>query len=184
MQRREALARVTALMGGALSAPALGYLMGGCDTKTAPAVVNGILTDAQLQTTAELAETIVPTTDTPGAKAAGVPAFIPMMLEECYPQEDRELFQRGLNTLDTRSEERFGRTFAAASAEQRAEVLRTMVEAEDESERTFFLLAKELTLLGYFTSEIGATQVLEYVHVPGRYEGCLPMEPDQRAWAS
>jgi hypothetical protein len=42
----------------------------------------------------------------------------------------------------------------------------------------------ELTCLGYYTSEIGATKALKYVHIPGKYEACIPLQPGQKAWAT
>ena len=173
-------------MGGALSAPALSYLLSGCETKTAATetAADGTLTDRHRQMVAALAEVIIPTTDTPGAKAAGVPDFITMMLRECYPASDRVMFARGLDVLADRSEETIDKEFLMATAEEQATLLRTMVGSDEEEDKSFFRLLKELTVLGFFTSEIGATQVLNYVHVPGRYEGCTPLEAGQKTWES
>jgi hypothetical protein len=56
-------------------------------------------------------------------------------------------------------------------------------EYTDDQGVPFFKLVKELTLLGYFTSEPGATLALDYVPVPGRYDGCIDLKPGQKAWA-
>lgn len=186
-------------MGGTLSAPALTYLLSGCDpkksTETAEQAEEGFLNDQQQAIVAETAELIIPTTSTPGAKAAGVPAFIVMMLEECYPQADRDSFKAGLKDMEKRSKDKFDKEFMEATPEQQAEVLKEMAaasvqeatpgaaEGTEDQGRPFFRLMKELTLLGYFTSEIGATQALAYVPVPGRFDGCMPMEEGQKTWA-
>lgn len=48
----------------------------------------------------------------------------------------------------------------------------------------YFSMIKELTLLGFFTSEPGATQALRYLPVPGKYDPCLPYKKGDKAWAT
>jgi hypothetical protein len=52
-----------------------------------------------------------------------------------------------------------------------------------EGKHYFFAIARDLTLLGYFTSEIGATQAYEYIAIPGRYDGCVDLKPGQRVYS-
>ncbi|MGH2553929.1 MAG: gluconate 2-dehydrogenase subunit 3 family protein [Chitinophagaceae bacterium] len=47
----------------------------------------------------------------------------------------------------------------------------------------YFTMMKHLTLWGYFTSETGCREALRYNPVPGRYEGCVPYNKGDRAWA-
>jgi hypothetical protein len=190
-------------MGGAISATTLGVLTDGCK----PSKRKGELFTADQQLIIEeLAETIIPTTSTPGAKAAGVGPFIAMMVKECYPDNVQKTFVDGLDDLEKRSKSKFSDSFVEINATQRAAVLQEVVdelkkkkEQEKEKEKSdaakkkpaatskkdpgFFQLAKELTMLGYFTSEIGAQQALVYLPVPGKYEPCIDMKPGQKAWA-
>lgn len=198
MNRREALERVALLMGGVVSAPTILAFMEGCTTadKTGTGAFTGFSAE-ELDLVSEIAETILPATDTPGAKEAKVGEFIELMLKDCYYPKDQNSFMEGLKDLSKKG-------FLKASEEERIKLL---TEAEDysykakeeneqkrrqarEAQQTFeepgvpfFSLMKELTLLGYFTSEVGATKALDYVPVPGRFEGCITLEPGQKTWA-
>jgi len=139
------------------------------------------------------AELLLPATDTPGAKAARVNEFIDHILADWYSEEDRKRFLDGLSDMDARAQKLFGKDFVALSSEQQAEVFRLLgdelalaLEAlasappgyrgeAPEPENNFYVMFRELALTGYFTSEIGATQALHEVIIPGRFDGCTPM---------
>lgn len=130
-------------------------------------------------TVAQIAELIMPATDTPGAAAAGVPGFIDVIVGEWYSDEDRAAFLRGLADLDARAQALFGQAFVEASEPQQTAVL-TGMDAEarampPDSPRHFFARIKNLTLYGYYTSEIGYTQELGDALIPGTYDGCAPL---------
>jgi len=212
MNRREALRNVAVLMGGVLSATTLSVISEGCKTSDKK---GELFTAEQQSTITELADTIIPTTGTPGAKAAGVGSFIAMMIKECYPENVQKIFSDGLDDLDDRSKSKFSNSFVAIDSKQRAVVLQEVVDkvrndkekgekekrsgrygtaTNNEGGRTstapsakkdpnFFQLAKELTMLGYFTSEIGCKQALVYTPVPGKWEACTDMKPGQKASA-
>jgi hypothetical protein len=192
VKRRDALAKVMILMGGSLSAPALSGMLSGCQF-TRPAAEGAapdllFLTPDQDRLVTEIAELIIPTTDTPGAREANVNEFIDVMLAECYTPEDQQSFVMGLEQLEQQSQAEFGKPFVEASVAQKTSLLKqTAAEAQEKRQPgepvPFFRTIKELTLLGYFSSEIGATQTLAYLPVPGRYEGCLPLEETQKSWA-
>jgi hypothetical protein len=173
--RRQALRRVTLLMGGALSLPVQAALRGESTGQTPVK-----LTPEQQLLLTELAEVILPTTHTPGAKAAGAGDFIVHVITHCTRAADREKFLEGLQKTDPISRQKFGKAFAQLDAPRRAEVM----DALARNEKEFFKNLREMTIVGYFTSEIGATQALEYLPVPGRYEGDIPLKPGQRAWAT
>ena len=207
--------RVAALMGSSLSAPTLAALLTACDKKAdnkqAETAKAKFSPDTE-RLVDEAAETILPQTSTPGAKAAGVGPWIVMMMNECYPERDRAHFIEGINSLDQSAETAYKKSFLECSPAERTEVLKKVeteavahrkkqqeeadarkkkepnyYEANDFSDRPlghYFLTLKELTMLGYFTSEPGSTQALEYVPVPGRYEGCIDMKPGQKAWGA
>jgi len=171
--RREAVQRITLLMGGVLSTQLTAGLMGQV-TNAGPSVSVG---DEQKKLLAEVADTIIPTTDTPGAKAAGVEEFIVRVMRDCYRKEEQEKFYAGLAQLDADSHAAHGKGFAELEASAKIEILKKS------STKPFFKLVKELTIAGYFASEIGATQALEYLPIPTRFEGDVPMKPGQKAWA-
>ncbi|ADB41770.1 gluconate 2-dehydrogenase subunit 3 family protein [Spirosoma linguale] len=175
MQRREALQQAALMMGVMLSAPTLAGAMGRV-TNTGPSVAVSPDQEALL---AEVADVIIPNTSTPGAKAAGAEKFIVRVMRDCYPKADQEKFYAGLAKLDADSKTKFGKGFAALENAQKIDMVKqTMTE-----DKPFFLRMKELTTTGYFTSEIGATKALEYLPVPGQFNGCMPMKPGQKAWA-
>lgn len=198
MKRRDALARVALLMGGTLTAPTLIAFLDGCKTSNETAnAANFAFSADQLSMVSEIAEIIIPKTDTPGAKDAKVGEFIQLMLKDCYYPKDQKSFMYGLSKLEEKD-------FMKGTPEAQTALLTTAeTDAGNELKRIgderkkakdagqtfeepgvpFFRLMKELTLLGYFTSEQGAQQALEYVPVPGRYDGCIDLKPGQKAWA-
>jgi len=203
MNRRDALRNIAVLMGSAISATTLSVLSESCNQ---PIKKNGALFSAEQEDIiTELADTIIPATSTPGAKAAGVGPFVAMMVKECYPEEVQKTFVAGLDDLEKRAKSTFSNSFIAISPAQRAVVLQQVVDElkqkkahEQKAQQTggkksaqtaakknpnFFQLAKELTMLGYFTSEVGAKQALVYMPIPGKYDGCTDMKPGQKAWA-
>jgi hypothetical protein len=138
---------------------------------------------------------MIPRTDTPGAVDVGVPGFIDLMLGHVYTRTDRARYLAGLAEFDAAASES-GKTFVALESTQQLALVRKFHDAavaEERQqrgahahlERPFILMTKELTLLGFFTSEVGATQVLQYVAVPGSYHGCLPLEKagNGKTWA-
>ena len=149
---------------------------------------------------AAIAEHILPETDTPGARAAGVHRFIDALLAESYAAPERKRFLEGLAEVDARAARASGRPFLqCAAADQR--VLLEQLDGEalasppillsttwrggtrDGPAVPFFRTMKELTLVGYYTSEIGATRELHHTAVPGRYDGCVPLAQVGRTWA-
>lgn len=192
MNRRDALNRVALILGGTVVGGAA-FLEGCRQTDKAAAVAAGFPLSAEtIAFLDEVAETIIPTTNTPGAKAAKVGAFMNTMVTDCYDEKDQKVFADGISTLDKACEKAHGHGFMKASPEQRKELLTAIdKEAKDYNAAKkegdpnhYFALMKQLTLLGYFSSEIGATQALRYVAVPGRYEGCIPYKKGDRAWAT
>lgn len=170
MNRRETLLSLSALAGHALFPRVLELV-----SLDASALAQGadwrpeLLSPDQGRVLAEIVETIIPATDTPGAKAARVHVFVDLMLAHCTPAERRQTAIAAIDAL--------GERFTAASPEERIAQLQSI-------DADALALLKELTILGYCTSEIGATQALAYVKVPGAYRGCVPLGPDQRAWAT
>lgn len=208
MNRRDAISRVALLMGGTLSAPTLLAFGEGAPVRQAVSA-DFSLTAEQRALVAEVAEHIIPRTTTPGAKEAGVGPFIELMLKDCYKPQEQKNFLDGLADLDERATKAHSKKFLETSQTEQIAILK-MVEKEtiemmrnanvqqvkvgDNVDKEvisskklkgtpFWRLMKELTMFGYFTSEQGATKALDYVPIPGRYDGCIPLKPGQKAYA-
>lgn len=207
MDRREAILRVAALTGLTLSAPLLTGLLSGCETKTKGSQeekVTRVISGKHRTMVEEIAERIIPATNTPGAKEAKVPEFIMLTLADCYSVADQDRFFTGLDELDAQAEKTYNNAFLDLKADEQTELLKQVelttqaekeklkanakaaknVEKAQEPAPLFFQMIKELTVLGYFSSELGATKALTYVHVPGSYNGCTSMQPGQKTWAT
>ena len=180
MDRREAIRRVGELMGG-VALIGSSALWTACQTKAAShSGAIRAFSPSDIAFLDEVAETILPETSTPGAKDAHVGAFMALMVTDAYDAGDQQVFRQGMTQLDTASRAASGRSFLDVTAESRLAVLqrldqeqRMYMEAKTAAEPNhYFRMMKELTLLGYFTSEIGCTRAQRYVESPGRYEPC------------
>ncbi|MEH6308562.1 gluconate 2-dehydrogenase subunit 3 family protein [Olivibacter sp. CPCC 100613] len=189
MNRREALTRVAWIMGGTVIGANL--FLEGC-TRPASKDVESLFKEDQIDYLGDIAETILPQTSSPGAKEAGVGAFIPVMVRDCYTKEDQKVFLEGLGKLEDASKAKYSKRFQELSKEERTGLL-TEIDKEakeygknkkDEDPNHYFSMIKQLTLLGFFTSELGATKALRYVKIPGRYDGNLPYKKGDKAWAT
>ena len=185
MNRREAVQHVALLLGGTvLGANAF---LTGCKTSDKKVA----FTNDDVAFLDEVADTILPATKTPGAKAAKVGQFMTVMVNDCYDENDQKVFHEGMDKLNEASKKTYGNTFMSINPQQRHDLLvkldneqkETMKTKKPEDPRPYFRMIKELTLLGYFTSEIGCTQARRYVPVPGKYEGCIPYQKGDKAWA-
>jgi len=186
LSRREALARLALAMGGAVVG-ANAFLRGATvEGKTVAAKFNA----ADILLLDEIGDTIVPATDTPGAKAVGIGGFMAMMVTDCYDDMHHAAFMAGLVKVNVASRERFGREFTRATPQERTTLLNEL-DAEQQRYTAakapgdpahYFRMMKQLTLLGYFTSEIGASRALRFVEVPGGYDGNAAYRKGDRAW--
>lgn len=189
MNRREALSRVALILGGTVVGA--NVFLEGCKPSDKKATESMEFTQADIAYLDEISETIIPATSTPGAKAAQVGAFMTVMVKDCYDENDQKTFRQGMEKINDASQKKFDKDFMEITPQQRHQLL---VEIDNEQKdygknkkgddpNHYFRLMKELTLLGYFTSEIGCTQALRYVESPGRYEGCVPYTKGEKAWA-
>jgi hypothetical protein len=186
INRREALSRVAIIMGGTvLGAEAF---LTGCKTNT-----KGVkFSQEDIDFLNEVGETILPATNTPGAKAANVGAFMQTMVSDCYEAKDQEIFMKGMEELNVACKKHHGKTFMDSTPEERTAFLTELDKEAKEYQKNkqkeepthYFTMIKQLTLSGLFTSKIGATEVLRYVAVPGKFEGCVPYTKGEKAWAT
>ncbi|TKT88204.1 gluconate 2-dehydrogenase subunit 3 family protein [Dyadobacter frigoris] len=199
MNRRNAIRNVALLVGGAFSAPtlmAMNHLEN--NLKASPAAF--VFSDNQKLIVAEVAEIIIPKTNTPGAKEVGVPDFIVMMIQDCYRKPEHVSFSEGLASLESKK-------FLSLNSSQKLEILRqvesdsieqmkiyqvqqTKMGDNDDREQMkeqakglpFWRLMKELTLLGYYTSDEGLKSSFDYVPIPGKLE-MVKLKPNQKSFA-
>lgn len=177
MERRDAIARVALLIGGTLSVGTLAIVLEGCKTGGGSKVGKDFaIVPQHHEMIAEIAELILPKTSTPGAKEAKVPEFIEYMLKECYDEKQQKSFFTSLDKLNDGA----NGDFMKATVEQKLALLKVEDVAKKRSE--FWNIMKDLTVLGYFTSELGATKAAEYLEVPGKYEG-IKLQKGQKVWA-
>ena len=192
IDRREAIRRVTALLGGIALVSESALLTGCRDRGAGRGAEPARFSDSDVAFLDEVAETILPETSTPGAKAAKVGAFMALMVTDSYEPADQQIFRDGMQQLDAASKTKHNAAFMAATSAQRLELLEELdlqqksymdAKAED-APAHYFRMMKELVLLGYFTSEIGSTKAMRYVESPGRFDPCAPYTPGETSWAA
>lgn len=190
MDRRELLKMIVAATGAAMvGLPAL------AQGQAQAAATKIHFSDADVGTLDEIAETILPRTKTPGAKDAGTGAFMATFVSDCYTARQQATFRAGLVDIDKRAGGRFVslapqartellRTLDAEARKHAVEVTETGTAEEGEAMPHYFTMIKQLAIFGFFTSKVGATEVLRYVAVPGRYDGDLAYVPGTPAWGT
>jgi hypothetical protein len=187
MNRREAISSVALLLGGTILGSQA--FLSGCKSASSDVVA---FTPKDIELLNEVAETILPATSTPGAKEAKVGEFMTVIVKDCYKPAESKAFMEGLPKLEQASKDKNGKGFLESTKEQRHDLLVALdkeaaafqkSKKEDELPH-YFRMMKELTLWGFFTSEVGATKALRYVAVPGKYEGCIDYKKGDRAWAT
>jgi hypothetical protein len=203
IDRREAIRRVSALLGGIalVSETALLEACGGARNAARTGAATFSANDVAFLD--EVADTILPETSTPGAKAAQVGAFMALMVTDTYTDRDQQVFKNGLQQLDTACQQMHKTGFIASTPAQRLALLNQIDKEQKaymddraakqaaatdaapapDTPPHFFRMIKELTLLGYFTSEIGYTKAMRYVEAPGRFDPCAPYQPGETSWA-
>ena len=178
MNRREAVKTTGALLGGVLITTN-GFLIACArDEKK----IEGRVLSANDQSLIEdIADTLLPTTpNSPGARAAGAGAAINLLLTDCYEPKDQQRVVDGLK----RFRSTVGGNFASMTQATRENWLRKLdAEAKAAGDEHYFHLVRGLALQAYFSSEIGMTKALRYVMTPGKWVGCVPLQPNQPAWA-
>lgn len=196
IDRRELIHRAGLLLGGSVASSAMLGVLEGCTAVPAPATgaSHKFLTPAEYDDVAAISEQIIPRTDSPGAIDAGVPAFIDRMMADYYQQQERNAFRAALARVARDAKQVHGASFASLSTDQQVAMLREYDrEAYDQNlimaknpkaDRHFFRTCKELTTLGFFTSEIGASKFLKYEAVPGKYRADIPYSDVGREWAT
>ncbi|MCS4436524.1 gluconate 2-dehydrogenase subunit 3 family protein [Aquiflexum gelatinilyticum] len=183
MNRRDALKSVVLMMGGTMVGA--NVILTGCAPDDQ--IVGLEFSPKDIAFLDEIGEAIIPTTDTPGAKAVGIGGFMVMMVKDTYNAEQQTAFVDGLNFIKKDFKSSKGSDFMDATLEERTAYLNELkakatADTEDKNAGVVKML-QDLTVLGYFTSEIGATQQLRYYEVPGKYDPCIEYKPGEKAYA-
>jgi hypothetical protein len=143
------------------------------------------LTADEMTLIGAVSELIIPTTDTGGALAAGVPDFVKMMLSGWFSAAERGRFLSGMHEFSAGARQKYGKDFAALSAIQQdeyvGELLRAAESAPASAHAPFVVLMKRLTIFGYYTSELGATIELHQQIATAQYEPAAVIKPGERA---
>ncbi len=190
MNRKTALKRIVLLTTGLVAAA------GGVKLYQAykkPGLVN--LDDYQ-KLIDELADVIIPRTNTPGAKDVGVGDFIINMVKDCCSRQNQNSFIQGLGDLEAYVKDKYNRTFVACTIDEKIAVMKYFQNKSKNNNGTiakasrkvlgdpFFWILKKYTLIGYCTSLNGATMALQYDYVPGKYIGSIAIKNEQKGWAT
>src|SRR6266498_3255491 len=187
IDRREAVRRVTALLGGVVFVGS-GDLLTAVEHAHARAAAShaqvGTFSAQDVALLDEVADTILPETKTPGAKAAHVGAFMALMVTDTYDDKQQALFRDGIQKLNAAGFMTLAPAQRLALLEQLDREQKAYMDTRAQGAPAhYFRLMKELTLLGYFTSEIGCTQAMRYRETPGRFDPCVPYTPGETTWA-
>ncbi len=191
MNRREALSSVALLLGGSIIGGEM--FLSGCTNADKKIGATGLnFSPDDISFLDEVGETILPATDTPGAKEVKIGEFMHTIVRDCYEPANQQIFLDGMGKLNEASKKMNGKTFLESTPAERKTLLvdldkeqKTYMAAKKATDPShYFRMMKELTIWGYFTSEPGATKALRYVAVPGRFEGCIPYNKGDKAWAT
>ena len=192
--RREAILRVSAMLGG-VALVGQGAMLAGCtglpSTATPASNLNSLFRQIDIDILDEIADTILPDTSTPGAKAAGVGRVMALLVADTYHEGEQQIFFDGLRDLQNQCLRLYGAHFTIIGPAQRLRLLEQLDEDQylymetraDGMPVHYFRMIKELTLVGYFTSEVGCRQAQRYIETPGRFEPCVPYRPGEKSWA-
>ena len=191
MERREMLQIMAASLGGSIALPETAFAKMG---EPFDASELTFFRPSQRAQVSMIAEAIIPRTDTPGAIDAGVPGWIEVIVKDCLAPEDQNIITDGLSVLMRRCQKQHGKDIGQLTGEEQVAFL-TKMNNESMAEkrkaqkaglkprRTFLEQFKELTKFCFCSSELGATEAFEFIFVPGKWVGSMPLKPGQKAWA-
>ena len=203
MDRRDLIKQIALLTGGVVIGGEV--FLSGCKTG---AKSEAGFTAENIALLNEVGETIIPATNTPGAKAAQVGEFMKTFVTDCYTEREQKTFIKGIDDLNEACKKMYNKSFMEADATQRHDLLvnlekeakpynqaiddkekelreaaRKEAKEFDNTPKHYYTMMKQMTLMGFFTSKTGATETLRHIQVPGKYDGALPYKKGDRAWA-
>ncbi len=125
---------------------------------------------------AEIVETIIPKTNTPGAKELNIHSFVSKMVMDCYDKKAQDIYAKGFDLVDNNAKNTSSKSFMESDGKQRLEILNKMSKSNNSDEKDFVQLVKTLTIQGYLNSEYVMTNLKVYEYAPARYHGCVPVQ--------
>jgi len=184
LTRREAIRNAAWLLGGTIGAGQLSGLLSRSTAAAAAGDPPAFFDDEQFALVEHIAEVMIPETDTPGARAAGVPHFIDRMLSEWASAERQRRYIDGLAVLEDRLQGANGAPFAELDPDRQLDALSAVDAAAfaTPASSPFYLELKKMVLFSFYSSETGANGELAYERLPGLYQPCLTVDDDTRSW--
>jgi hypothetical protein len=172
MQRRSAIKNIALTIGGTIILPSWANAW----NKQTFSKSSFYISVSQENFLAEIVETIIPKTDTPGAKELNIHQFTAKMIADCYDKKSQETFSKGFDLVDAVAKKDFSKPFIECDAKQKLAILNKMSNSENIDEKGFVKLVKNLTIQGYLNSEYVMTNLRIYEFAPARYHGCVPVK--------
>ncbi len=172
MERRNALKTLAGALGGLVALP--GWATGW--TAESVQLTEPLLPADQIETLAAVVDTIIPATDTPGARELNVSQFIQKVVADCYDKAAQDALSNGLVLTNDLAQKTYGKPFGSGDATQRTNLLKQMEQSTEPAQATFIKLVKPLTIRGYLNSEYVMTNLTHYEFIPGHYHGCVPVK--------
>lgn len=181
MDRREALKTVSLIFGTTIVGA--GAFLSGCvKTKSSGKILN----HAELLLLNEVAETLLPKTDTPGAKDADVASFMNTIVSDYYTMDEQEVFKNGINSINYVSSSAFSKSFVDLNSEQRAEILMGLEKqaasfnASRQTAEHYYMMIKQLSIWAFLSSEIVAKKAFIHLPIPTKYVGEIDYKPGDK----
>ena len=198
VSRRRLIQAAAGVVGGSVAAVALGERLrpstpaapeAAIATARQPLFSSQLFSLEQALFVEDLAEHIIPETDSPGATSAGVPAYIEDIVREVNDEPERQLFLNGIEAANAEARASYGHPFHECTSPERDVLVARWLQRSEPSLETndpwdFFQAFRMLAVEGFCQSRFGATRVLQYEGVPGEYRGCVPLAEVGRAWAT
>lgn len=156
-------------------------------THTVAAPKNGkLLSEHQMTVLYSICETILPKTDTPSAVEVGCHEFVPHQLQHCHSQQQQNYCIQVINSVDTLAKDTFSKAYPLLQPQQQQQILLGIEnnQSTTKTHKEHFKFLKALIVFGYFTSEAGATQALNFQAVPGGFVGSIPANANTKSWGS
>jgi len=189
MDRREVLKISSIILGYTVVGGTAISVLNGCKADTSLDWSPSFLTNDEAKLVAEITESILPATDTPGAKEALCERYIDQVVSLFYTPEKQTYFRESLKAFDKAAKVKYSKAFVALNANEKENVLeilsKEMADHDDEDGKKPHIMKtmKELTVTGYCTSEVGAKGgLLDFRPVPGPYQGCIDYSAVGKAW--
>ena len=173
MNRRELIKNIAIISGGIFIGS--NYLLSSCRRDDAGSMT---LSPELLVLLAEVAETIVPETETAGAKTTNVSEFIGVVFQDIYSEQEQKDFVGALTKINAKAKEKHNKDFVKLTANERAEVFNATKNKDDKG----FLAMYQMVLFAYLTSEKGMQASFRYTPVPGKYVGDVPYKKGDKAY--